>query len=1597
MAARVNIKMIVILLIILIGGGGILGALWYLQMRNDAERLMRIGDEYKQQGNLRRAREHYARGVSRDPGNLDYLRTLWDTILEIKPESTDEARDLYSKRLSVLGHEIRHYPTNADAHLRMINEAHDNARLINVAPRWQFLRTVADEMYTNLPESDPKRIYARLYRGMADLRRVDTLESTEIEEALNDLQVFCEAVPDSDLGWASLVNGHMAIAEKLYTDGRTPEALEKYAEADEILKLAVESAPDGIEVAQAQVVRLILKRGSDETSVTEDELRSATEHLLSLITPQTNPWLVTEIAQALQFLTFMDGLQHSIALLKEYVESHPDAILHRYTLARNQYLAEELEDGQSNARLVIESDPLPVCFLAQLQMEIKSQAAALITDIVYRRWEMADEENKPIQIAALESARDELEFLVPNPETNLYLIRANGRLAYVQQDIEKAAHYFEELVSGVEENDPELLILSARCLNQLGQVGLAQERLEKATELRPGALPVLQAKARLEFDMRRLELAQETINQILAIEPENEEAIRLSLVIDRLTSEGESQASNPLFRALDDAQNAINEGDFDAARLPLIALLDSTENPNDQLALLNALIRLELAGGDRQAAREYLDRAFVLSPDNPQLKNIQLSLDNEDPIDWVRASVLSAFEDDEIRQTIGLIVNYRSLAAQRREFANTLEAQGKTEEAAKARETADRADAEAELAYTKAKEIAPDHPTLISSDFTTALAAEDWTKAEEILQRARELNVDNANGLLFQGQYQMVRGEYEEAIRTFTQATEVKEYAAGPWSVLAEAYQRVGNLHEARSAYEEAYRRNPTDLSIIESYTVLLLQLGERTRALEVMQQARRLAPQDRRIRDTWLSLEAELGSLELAFERRRQIYESTPEDRSNAIQLVGMLVSAEPTDELVLAYKGDVIGGTRAWERLTPNEQGALRQETKEYWHQTAHDIVNQLMAQEDEVSFELLLVKANVLLAQGEGASGEQLIIDYIDGLDESEKTVDMLIALGQFQVREGRLAKAWDTLNNAREYQDPQNLEVDDVLGRLMFSKGLTDQALAYFDNILEARYDQTIALKTAECMIKLHRFDEAQERLTQAVPDITGNHIALMLQANIAEGLAEQFYEENEIEQSDEKFSEFLAILDQAAELRPNDPLPHVLRAQGLLRAHVRTAENNPTPVYLDDAMIALNDAMSIRADYLPITITRADVLLARGDKRGAMSELDRLLEVNPGIKEARTKLVNMYLNDDRIEAAGEEIMEAIAHDPNSAQWRESLGNFYNSVLKDPQSAIDPYIKSFELEPTVLRLRKIIGASLSVPEPNYANAERIIAAHEQYLPLDPELCALYAKALAPQGKREKAIEQLSASHAGFKKLIDNNQVDPSSITTWFAYIPFVFPREQTAEAETYVLEICGDDLNPIELASLARLWLNAGKEGYSRTVEYSKRSIDACPPENKFLLARLYQELADYQMLVQNVDEAAAAYRTVVDLEPNNSQALNNYAYVLAEELNQAEEALPYAQRANELRPDNPAIQDTLGWIYYRLGQYEDARRLFVAAISQTQTASSLMHLGATLVELGEFSEAERYLRQASEMAPDPATQAEIERLTTDIRNRNEAGG
>jgi tetratricopeptide (TPR) repeat protein len=235
-----------------------------------------------------------------------------------------------------------------------------------------------------------------------------------------------------------------------------------------------------------------------------------------------------------------------------------------------------------------------------------------------------------------------------------------------------------------------------------------------------------------------------------------------------------------------------------------------------------------------------------------------------------------------------------------------------------------------------------------------------------------------------------------------------------------------------------------------------------------------------------------------------------------------------------------------------------------------------------------------------------------------------------------------------------------------------------------------------------------------------------------------------------------------------------------------------------------------------------------------------------------------------------------------------------------------------------------------------------------------------------------------------------------------------------RAVAALCETYVaekqLKACTDRLREIagqrpKYVPLQMFWANwllhNGDKHEARKTLYAAKAADPQNTDPDLLLARIaYAERdieaahrslaavisrhptnAEAQMLEGMTDEvsndftgAIEHYKKVVETNDHHVGALNNLAYVLSRNPTTLDEALKHAQKARELSPENPYIQDTLGWIYYRKGLYTMAVKELEGALAGQVTPAIQFHLGLAYKTVGKVDKSKQLITAA--LAADP---------------------
>jgi tetratricopeptide (TPR) repeat protein len=142
---------------------------------------------------------------------------------------------------------------------------------------------------------------------------------------------------------------------------------------------------------------------------------------------------------------------------------------------------------------------------------------------------------------------------------------------------------------------------------------------------------------------------------------------------------------------------------------------------------------------------------------------------------------------------------------------------------------------------------------------------------------------------------------------------------------------------------------------------------------------------------------------------------------------------------------------------------------------------------------------------------------------------------------------------------------------------------------------------------------------------------------------------------------------------------------------------------------------------------------------------------------------------------------------------------------------------------------------------------------------------------------------------------------------------------------------------------------------------KAVQLNEKSVDALSA-----LALVYDEM-------KRPEDSDTMYEHALKQAPHNHLVLNNYGYSLAERGLQLERAMKMSKEAVEQQPNNQSYLDTYGWIFYRMGNYTEAERYVRKAVELGNTNAVLYeHLGDINFKLDQKEKAKELWEKAFQL-------------------------
>jgi tetratricopeptide (TPR) repeat protein len=386
---------------------------------------------------------------------------------------------------------------------------------------------------------------------------------------------------------------------------------------------------------------------------------------------------------------------------------------------------------------------------------------------------------------------------------------------------------------------------------------------------------------------------------------------------------------------------------------------------------------------------------------------------------------------------------------------------------------------------------------------------------------------------------------------------------------------------------------------------------------------------------------------------------------------------------------------------------------------------------------------------------------------------------------------------------------------------------------------------------------------------------------------------------------------------------------------------------------DDAENDLKTVIHFTPDSAPAHFALARAYQAKGLGKNQQEELQLALRLNPSLLPARLSLQLSFLSANQAKAAL--AVSGEAPDAQKKQLPWMIGNNWALLalgnLQEAKAGIERALKQDRpaeavYQSAVLRLLQhdSEGARAQVEE----LLKRDVA--------DVRVAQLLIETYAAQKNVGKGLDRLKE----FVAKHSNSAPLQHLLGQWYSRSGNLAEARKAFEAST----VADPHFVPANL-SLAEQDIQEGRNDAARQRLNGIITTDSRNVAALMLLARADEAAGDRAAVITR-------YRAILNVDQSNLIALNNLAYSVA--LDDPDEALKFAQKAVEVAPDNAAIQDTLGWIYYRKGLYSMAVRCLKTAVDRESSPKRQFHLGMSYLKAGDQMAGQKFVREA--MMKDP---------------------
>lgn len=626
--------------------------------------------------------------------------------------------------------------------------------------------------------------------------------------------------------------------------------------------------------------------------------------------------------------------------------------------------------------------------------------------------------------------------------------------------------------------------------------------------------------------------------------------------------------------------------------------------------------------------------------------------------------------------------------------------------------------------------------------------------------------------------------------------------------------------------------------------------------------------------------------------------------DRAKALDLRRQLVERNPQDRRGRVSLAQLLIASRQFDE--------------------ARTIIDSLRAENDEVG--LVELDASWHAARGDMAGATNVFGKYIESIPAEKRTETPYIMLSRILANAGFPEQATRVLEEGRKYQDPKVMNADRELADLANRWGRTEEAFEIVRRLLDAGVtDEGDRLRRGaiDCLIRLGRYDEAEAMIAAMGQKADTDAEVILLRAAAAAGRGDRTRARD--------------LYDRAIQTDRENPRLYYARASFLAS----------DPVLAADAEADLKQVIRLQPGSVDARQALAQLYNQLGRRDDALAALRDALTVRPDDDGLRRSVINALLSSGRTAEAIDLFNEAIARNPDSLTWLSASAEIY-TLARTPDRALPHLEKAWSLAKRPDVAVPYITA-LCTARPPRTDAAFAVLAHPD-LKTESNVDLLMTRALVRHvaGNQQRAM--FADVEAAYRLLDHGDSVRVGNfLAALNSLAPSLPDRLRLLEGLRSVAPFTK------WMAFNHALIVSQLPDPIPDAVLETVRSL-ADQNEDARLAMAAMQLTAQFERNAGRYEAAAAAFRRLLDINPEDPNSNNNYAYVVGCDLGRPAEALPYAEKAVRAAPGSAVALHTLGAIQLALDRLGDAATTLARAEGLAQLPSEKAPIYLSLAKL-----------------------------------------